>query len=129
MAHPSEDRINRLYYVPASTANVEPVDDGRADHFYAVYCNTGGAVTLYSSIAQFVDVSALANDAAAQNYINPSTGVAFTDKAEAVALGDGTYEHIATDGVAITMVAGDTFYGKFTKLTTDASAIVVAYAR
>tara|TARA_R100000329_G_C7573303_1_gene202962 strand:+ start:570 stop:959 length:390 start_codon:yes stop_codon:yes gene_type:complete len=129
MAHPSEDRINRLYYVPASKSNVEPVDDGRADHFYAVYCNTGGAVTFFSSVAEFVDVSGLADDAAAQNYIDPTTGVAFVNKAAAVALGDGTYEHIATDGVAITMVAGDTFYGKFTKITTDSSAIVVAYAR
>ena len=39
------------------------------------------------------------------------------------------FSQVWLNGVAITMVAGDTFYGKFTKITTDSSAIVVAYAR
>lgn len=127
MAHPSENNINRVYLVGGST--MEPIADGKATHFYAVYCAVDGDIDLYGSVAQFVDVSALANDAAAQNLLNPQTGVAFTDKAEAVALGDGTYETIPTIANGITMSAGDTVYGKFLKVAGDGVGTFYAYAR
>lgn len=128
MAHPSENNINRLYVVGTGDT-ISPVNDGKATHFYAVYCAVDGDVDLFGSVAQFVDVSALASDAAAQNYINPQTGVAFTDKAEAVALGDGTYETLGTVANGITMSAGDTVYGKFLKIAGDGVGTFFAYAR
>ena len=127
MAHPSENNINRVYLVGGSP--MEPVADGKATHFYAVYCAVDGDIDLYGSVALFVDVSALANDAAAQSYINPQTGVAFTNKAEAVALGDGTYERSADVAEGITMSAGDTIYGKFLRLAGDGVGTFYAYAR
>jgi hypothetical protein len=127
MAHPSENNINRVYSISGNL--MEPVADGKATHFYAVYCSVDGDIDLYGSFATFVDVSALANDAAAQAFINPDTGVAFTDKAEAVALGDGSYERINTSPEGITMSAGDTIYGKFLKLEGDGVGTFYAYAR
>lgn len=108
---------------------MEPIADGKATHFYSVYCAVEGDIDLYGSVAQFVDVSELANDAAAQNLLNPQTGVAFTNKAEAVALGDGTYETVSTVASGITMSAGDTIYGKFLKVAGDGSGTFYAYAR
>ena len=127
MAHPSENNINRVYSVGGST--MEPIADGKATHFYAVYCAVDGDIDLFGSVAQFVDVSALANDAAAQSYINPQTGVAFTNKAEAVALGDGAYETVPTFANSIAMSAGDTVYGKFLKVAGDGVGTFFAYAR
>lgn len=127
MAHPSENNINRVYSIGGSL--MEPVADGKATHFYAIYCAVDGDIDLFGSFVTFVDVSALANDTAAQRFINPQTGVAFTDKAEAVALGDGSYERISTVAEGITMNAGDTIYGKFLKLEGDGVGVFYAYAR
>lgn len=127
MPHPSENNINRVYFSQAADP-LTVVDDGSSTHFRRVVCSVAGTLSVFGGIAEFVDVSALANDAAAQVYTNPTTGVAFTDKAEAVALGDGTYEK-HTASISVPMVAGDVMEGKFTKLTGDATIHYYAYAR
>ena len=127
MAHPSEDLENRLYY---STSNdvLLPTPATGATHFRKVVCEVAGNLRVFGGVAEFVDVSGLADDAAAQVYTNPVTGVAFTDKAEAVALGDGCYE-AHTKFINVAMVAGDVIEGKFYKLQGDTSIHYFAYAR
>ena len=127
MAHPSENLENRLYY---STSNdtLVPTPATGATHFRKVVCTVTGSLRVFGGVAEFVDVSGLADDAAAQVYTNPETGVAFTDKAEAVALGDGCYEK-HTLFISVAMVAGDVIENKFYKLTGDSSISCFAYAR
>jgi hypothetical protein len=127
MAHPSENLENRLYYSSSNDAIV-PTPATGATHFRKVVCTVAGNLRVFGGVAEFVDVSGLADDAAAQVYTNPETGVAFTNKAEAEALGDGCYEK-HTNFISVTMVAGDVIEGKFYKLQGDASINYYAYAR
>jgi len=127
MAHPSEDLENRLY-VSTSNDTIVPTPATGATHFRKVVCSVAGNLRVFGGAAEFVDVSGLADDAAAQAYTNPVTGVAFTDKAEAEALGDGCYEK-HTLFISVPMVAGDVIEGKFYKLTADTSIKYFAYAR
>ena len=128
MAHPSENLENRLYLVSSNDALV-PTPATGATHFRKVVCSVAGTLRVFGGVAEFVDVSGLADDAAAQVYINPETGVAFTDKAEAVALGDGCYEKIDSLFINVAMVAGDVIEGKFSKIQGGGSMICFAYAR
>ena len=127
MAHPSENLENRLYIISGTNAHL-PTPGTGVTHFRKVVCSVAGTLRVFGGVAEFVDVSGLADDAAAQVYTNPTTGVAFTDKAEAVALGDGCYEK-HTLFISVPMVAGDVIEGKFYKLTGDASITAFAYAR
>jgi len=127
MAHPSEDLENRLY-VSTSNDTIVPTPATGATHFRKVVCSVAGNLRVFGGAAEFVDVSGLADDAAAQAYTNPVTGVAFTDKAEAEALGDGCYEK-HTLFISVPMIAGGVIEGKFYKLQGDTSINYYAYAR
>jgi|5_EtaG_2_1085323.scaffolds.fasta_scaffold90901_2 hypothetical protein len=127
MAHPSEDLENRLYVI-TSNATIVPTPATGATHFRKVVCSVAGNLRVFGGAAEFVDVSGLSDDAEAQTYTNPVTGVAFTDKAEAVALGDGCYEK-HTLFTSVPMVAGGVIEGKFYKLQGDTSINYYAYAR
>tara|TARA_Y100000114_G_scaffold154772_1_gene177470 strand:- start:1748 stop:2131 length:384 start_codon:yes stop_codon:yes gene_type:complete len=127
MAHPSENLENRLYLISGTNAFL-PTPATGATHFRKVVCTVAGTLRVFGGVAEFVDVSGLADDAAAQVYTNPETGVAFTDKAEAVALGDGCYEK-HTLFINVVMVAGDVIEGKFYKIQGDSSISCFAYAR
>ena len=127
MAHPSEDLENRLYVI-TSNATIVPTPATGATHFRKVVCSVAGNLRVFGGAAEFVDVSGLSDDAEAQTYTNPVTGVAFTDKAEAVALGDGCYE-LHTLFISVPMVAGDVIEGKFYKLKGDGTIHFFAYAR
>jgi len=127
MAHPSENLENRLYLI-SGTNTFLPTPATGATHFRKVVCTVAGNLRVFGGVAEFVDVSGLADDAAAQVYTNPVTGVAFTDKAEAVALGDGCYEKHTTF-ISVAMIAGGVIEGKFYKLQGDTNIHYYAYAR
>lgn len=122
MAHPSFSFPTEFYVIPESTT--------ATDDFFAVTCSVAGTVTLKGGGRfEHVDVSELANDAAAAKFIDPGTGKPFASDDDAEAAGDGGYEKISSEGSAIALSAGQTLYGRFSSITTDSDAIVVAYKK
>ena len=74
-------------------------------------------------IYEFVDVSELADNDAAAEYIDPLTGKPFTAKsvAEDSDHGDDYYEAVDTTSVGIVLAAGQTVFGRFTSVTSPVS--------
>tara|TARA_R100001163_G_scaffold15800_2_gene14302 strand:- start:996 stop:1370 length:375 start_codon:yes stop_codon:yes gene_type:complete len=122
MAHPSQSFPKGFYVIDeAQTATAD---------FFAVTCEVAGNITVKGGGRfEYVDVSALADNAAAAKYIDPLTGAAFTAKsvAEDSDHGDGFYEKIPTEATTITLAAGQTVYGNFTSVTGVGSVEVLAY--
>lgn len=127
MAHPSKNTPKNLYYVDETNALNAPENR----HFFSIVAVVGGDVTLNGGgIFEFVDVSALANDAAAAKYIDPLTGEAFTAKsvAEDADHGDGHYEALSDTDVTVTLAAGQAIFGRFTKVTAASSVKLLVYS-
>ena len=77
-------------------------------HFFHTLVNGSTAVEVTvkgGGVFEFVDVSELADDAAAALYIDPLTGVPFTLKSVAVDSdhGDGFYEKIGSSAITISL--------------------------
>ena len=122
MAHPSQS-FPKGFYVIDETQTA-------TDDFFAVTCEVAGDITVTGGGRfEFVDVSELADNAAAAKYIDPLTGVPFTAKsvAEDGNHGDAFYEKISTEATTITLAAGQTVYGQFASVTGVGSVQVLAY--
>lgn len=122
MAHPSQ-AFPRGFYV------IDEAQTATAD-FYAVTCEVAGSINVTGGGRfEHVDVSELADNAAAAKYIDPLTGAPFTAKsvAEDADHGDGYYEKIPSEVSVITLAAGQTVYGAFTSVTGVSSVEVLAY--
>ena len=122
MAHPTQ-AFPRGFYV------IDEAQTATAD-FYAVTCEVAGNITVTGGGRfEYVDVSALADNAAAAKYIDPLTGAPFTAKsvAEDADHGDGFYEKISTEASTITLAAGQTVYGAFASVTGVDAVEVLAY--
>jgi len=129
MAHPSEALPKRIYVIDATATDLQATP--KSGKFFSITCSVAGSVNVTGGgVFIYVDASELANDAAAQKFIDPSDGVAFSTKAEveAAAAGDGFYESIPTEARAIPMIAGQTIYGRFDSLKSDGTFIGFAYA-
>jgi hypothetical protein len=127
MAHPSETLPKSIYVIDATATDLQATP--KSGKFFSITCSVAGSVSVTGGgVFIYVDATALANDAAAQKFIDPSEGVAFSTKAEVVAAGDGFYESIPTEARAIPMIAGQTIYGRFDSLMSDGTFTGFAYA-
>lgn len=123
MAHPS-------FSFPKGFYDIDEVSVSATDDFYAIQCYVAGDIEVEGgSRFEYVDVSELADDAAAAKYIDPSTGAPFASDDDAEDAGDGFYEKISTEATTITLAVGQTIYGSFSKITTpsNGNASVIAY--
>jgi len=122
MAHPTQAFPKGFYVIDeAQTAT---------DDFYAVTCEVAGNITVTGGGRfEYVDVSELADNAAAAKYIDPLTGLPFIRKSDAEDAdhGDGFYEKISTEASTITLAAGQTVYGAFASVTGVGAVEVLAY--
>ena len=103
-------------------------------HFFHTLVNGSTAVEVTvkgGGVFEFVDVSELADDAAAALYIDPLTGVPFTLKSVAVDSdhGDGFYEKIGSSAITISLGPNQIVCGRFTEVAVanTANAEVHAY--
>ena len=103
-------------------------------HFFHTLVNGTTAVEVTvkgGGVFEFVDVSELADDAAAALYIDPLTGVPFTLKSVAVDSdhGDGFYEKIGSSAITISLGPNQIVCGRFTEVAVanTADAEVHAY--
>ena len=103
-------------------------------HFFHTLVNGSTAVEVTvkgGGVFEFVDVSELADDAAAALYIDPLTGVPFTLKSVAVDSdhGDGFYEKIGSSAITISLGPNQIVCGRFTEVAVanTADAEVHAY--
>lgn len=122
MAHPTQ-AFPRGFYV------LDEAQTATAD-FYAVTCEVAGAIEVTGGGRfEYVDVSALADNAAAAKYIDPLTGAAFTAKsvAEDADHGDGFYEKIPSEVTTITMAVSQTVYGSFTSVKATSGEMLAYY--
>ena len=117
MAHPSENLENRLYLISGTNAFL-PTPATGATHFRKVVCTVAGTLRVFGGVAEFVDVSELADDAAAALYIDPLTGLPFTAKSVAVDSdhGDGFYEKIGSSAITISLGPNQIVCGRFTEV-------------
>ena len=125
MAHPTQSFPKGFY-------DINEVSATATESFYAITCYVAGNIEVQGGGRfEYVDVSALADNAAAAKYIDPLTGAPFTAKsvAEDADHGDGFYEKISTEKTTIALAVGQTVYGDFTVVSTPASsqASVLAY--
>lgn len=122
MAHPTQAFPKGFYVIDeAQTAT---------DDFYAVTCEVAGNITVTGGGRfEYVDVSELADNAAAAKYIDPLTGAPFTAKsvAEDSDHGDGFYEKISTEVSTITMAVGQTVYGAFASVKATSGEVLAYY--
>ncbi len=126
MPHPSNLIPKNLHYISGDvTATLT------SGYFHSVTALTALALRVKGGgIFEHVDVSELTNDAAAAKYIDPLTGLPFTEKsvAEDADHGDGFYEKIGTEAVTISGVpAGMTVHGRFTEIDSEAGETAIAY--
>lgn len=103
-------------------------------HFFHTLVNGDTAVEVTvkgGGVFEFVDVSELADDAAAALYIDPLTGLPFTAKSVAVDSdhGDGFYEKIGSSAITISLGPNQIVCGRFTEVAVanTANAEVHAY--
>ena len=103
-------------------------------HFFHTLVNGDTAVEVTvkgGGVFEFVDVSELADDAAAALYIDPLTGLPFTAKSVAVDSdhGDGFYEKIGSSAITISLGPNQIVCGRFTEVAVanTADAEVHAY--
>ena len=103
-------------------------------HFFHTLVNGTTAVEVTvkgGGVFEFVDVSELADDAAAALYIDPLTGLPFTAKSVAVDSdhGDGFYEKIGSSAITISLGPNQIVCGRFTEVAVanTADAEVHAY--
>ena len=125
MAHPSEALPKSIYVISATTTDVFATP--RSGKFFSITCSVAGTVKVKGGgVFEYVDISDATDTF--QNYIDPSTGVAFADDAAMNTAGDGFYESISTQDTDLVMIAGQTIYGRFDSLKSDGTFTGFAYA-
>ena len=125
MAHPSEVLAKSIYVISTTTTDVFATP--KSGKFFSITCSIGGVVKVKGGgVYEYVDVSDATNTF--QNYIDPATGVAFVSDAAMNAAGDAFYESISSQDTDLTMIAGQTIYGRFDSLKSDGTFTGFAYA-
>ena len=124
--HPHNQLPSNIYVIDAAATDVQATP--RSGKFFAISCTIAGSVLVTGGgIFIYADVSDL-SDADAQKLIDPQDGQAFASDEEAETRGDGFYESIATEARTIPMIAGQTIYGLFDSVKSDATFTGFAYA-
>lgn len=124
MAHPSNLLPTSTYIITASATGAD-VTPASGTVFHSVTCSIGGSITVNAgSVYEFVD-GATASETGATGYINPNTGEAFSVTGHG-GYSTGFYQPVGT--TTITMIAGQTIYGRFTTVQSDGTFTGFAYA-
>ena len=118
MAHPSNLIAKNPHYI--SGAVTATLSEGDYFHTITVLAN---AVLTVKGGGIFQYLAANSSSPAATGHIDPSTGVAFTANDNTA----GFYEALEATGVAITIPAGVTIYGRFTEIASSSADISIAY--
>ena len=130
MAHPSSALPTNTYLISAATNAESATGDftpKNADHFFAVTCTIAGTLKIKGAgVYEYVDVTDATDTF--QNYIDPTTGVAFANDAAINTRGDAYYQRIDSVYTDIAMIAGQTVYGKFASVISDGTFTGFAYA-
>jgi hypothetical protein len=114
VAHPSSKYLKSSYVIETDTTNGRP----STGYFSAITCNVAGNVIVRGSgLFGFADADGSPTGWVA--YIDPSTGKRFADADALLAAGDGYYEFVPTINVGLTMVSGQTIYGRWTSVSSD----------
>tara|TARA_R110002167_G_scaffold108285_1_gene276538 strand:- start:794 stop:1144 length:351 start_codon:yes stop_codon:yes gene_type:complete len=115
MAHPSNlIGSNPHYIVGAVTATLTG-----GDYFHTITVLADAVLTVKGGGI----FEHLASGADGAGHIDPDTGVAHTGNTDAA----GFYEALGTTGVAITIPAGVTIYGRFTEIASSSADVSIAY--
>lgn len=123
MAHPSNSLPTSTYIISASATGADATP-ASGTVFHSITCSVAGSITVNAgSVYEFVD-GATAGDTGATGYIDPNTGEAFAETGHG-GYAAGFYQPTGT--VSITMVAGQTIYGRFTTVKGDGTFTGFAY--
>jgi hypothetical protein len=108
-----------------SAAAAVPPNSGS---FRKIVATGAGTVTVKGhNIYVYVDVSTVTTDAAADNYIDPTTGAPFASNALLTAADDGYYELSSSEATNITLVANQAVEGEFLSVQAGTATGVTAY--
>jgi uncharacterized glyoxalase superfamily protein PhnB len=118
MAHPSNLIAKNPHYITGAVTAALIGDD----YFHTISVLADAVLTVKGG-GIFQYLAANSSSPAATGHINPSTGVAFTANDNTA----GFYEALAATGVAITIPAGLTIYGRFTEIASDSDGKSIAY--
>jgi hypothetical protein len=110
MAHPSGNLAKNIYVINSDDAGLASPRSGK---FTSITCTTVGTGVQVTGGGIFVNIDVSAASNVFQKFIDPLTGVAFVSDAAMTATGDGYYEFVSSEATTLTMIAGQTIYGRF----------------
>jgi len=114
MAHPSKNTPKNLYYVDETNALSAPENR----HFFSIVAVVGGDVTLNGGgIFEYL----AANGGNGTHIDTDGTTLGATHDA-------GHYEALSDTDVTVTLAAGQTIFGRFTKVTAASSVKLLVYS-
>ena len=116
---------SNIYVISTSATGAEAPLKG---NFFAITCTVAGDVTVTGSgVHVYVDIdSATAGDVV--KYIDPNTGEAYENATAADGDSPGFYEKVGSEASVLSMIAGQTIYGRFDSVMSDQTFTGFAYA-
>jgi len=116
---------SNIYVISASATTASSPVNGK---FFSITCSVAGDITVKGGACfEYINIDA-ASAADVVKYIDPSTGDAYVDEAAANGDATGFYQKVSSQDVRITMVAGQTIYGRFDSVKSDGTFTGFAYA-
>jgi len=116
---------SNIYVISTSATGDEAPLRG---NFFAITCTIAGNVTVTGGgVHVYVDIdSATGGDVV--KYIDPNTGEAYENATAADGDSPGFYEKVGSETSVLSMIAGQTIYGRFDSVKTDGTFTGFAYA-
>lgn len=123
--NPHNQLPSNIYVISTSATGDETPLRG---NFFAITCTIAGNVTVTGGgIHEYVDIDS-ATGGEVVKYIDPNTGVAYVDTDGADGDSPGFYEKVGSETSVLSMIAGQTIYGRFDSVKTDGTFTGFAYA-
>jgi hypothetical protein len=116
---------SNIYVISTSATGDEAPLRG---NFFAITCTIAGDVTVTGGgVHVYVDIDS-ATGSEVVKYIDPNTGEAYENVAAASGDSPGFYEKVGSEASVLSMIAGQTIYGRFDSVMSDQTFTGFAYA-
>jgi len=116
---------SNIYVISTSATGDEAPLRG---NFFAITCTIAGDVTVTGGgVHVYVDIDS-ATGSEVVKYINPNTGEAYENATAADGDSPGFYEKVGSETSVLSMIAGQTIYGRFDSVQSDETFTGFAYA-
>mgnify|MGYP006184216877 CR=1 FL=1 len=111
----------QLYRIDTTWAASQPVSEktGETGYFTEIHCSIAGVVTVKGSGIW----NELNSGVSGAGHVDPNTNLVHAGNTAS----QGAFENLPATAVAFTMIAGQTIYGSFSELMSDATFTGFAY--